>query len=110
MKVKYFATGVIVALMVIFSTGADKTELKTTQWEYAEYTSSLYGYTWKSPYKDVFKKDKAEFVNSVGVKVSSDKYDNIDLLNHAGNDGWELISVVTGSNTGVYHYFKRPKQ
>jgi len=43
-------------------------------------------------------------------KMGSDSLGDIQLrLEQLGNEGWDLVAVVTDKEHGVVMYFKRPK-
>ena len=45
--------------------------------------------------------------NIIGIKqYSTDKFNKLDEL---GKDGWELVSVISTSETSQSYYFKREK-
>ena len=123
MKVKYFVVGVLMAVLVIFATGAHNSESKRIQWEYAKYSAGTSMVSWKSPHNEavVFRSPKRlldleqslrendEFIKKMGMSALGNKYSNIVLLNHVGKDCWEIVSTVKDDDSMTF-YFKRPKQ
>ena len=130
MRTKYFATGVLVAVLVIFATGADNTNSNRTQWEYAEYSTRFNKLTWESPECSIYKEDtsislhgsvppsqdrkniselKSSFASTMGMSLKGKRLTTVAVINHVGLNGWELISESQNSYSHVL-YFKRPKQ
>ena len=102
MKAKYFTAGVLVAVLVIFATGAGKAKPNGIQWEYAKsfYSNGNWGIQSTSP--------NHKLINIIEYMEDhpGDLSDEMFLLEYAGDSGWELC----GLNKAQRHYFKRPKQ
>jgi len=103
MKYRYFTLGLLTAILVIFTTGANTTESNQRQWEYAKSLKNANGN--HIMMVDTVNRypitDFDQFTNRYGESLN----DEINMLKYAGENGWELITV---DNSGNW-YFKRQK-
>jgi hypothetical protein len=116
MKLKYFAAGILTAVMVVFLSGAANSKPKRTQWDYAVFWfDGSYVMQWMSPQKTVQIDSKERDLLKIKKNFSKqmqlqDGFSRFALLNKVGKDGWELIYETEKDVMGLEMYFKRPKQ
>ncbi len=96
--------GVTAALLA----GASPAPEKTKAWEYAVYRSLGNRYQWQTPDAAIFAHGLPEFCKQLKLKTPKSRASaEIELTNHFGRQGWELIQMAPTSGTGVF-WFKRP--
>jgi len=92
--------------------GAAPKPPNATSWEYATYRSLGNRYHWQSPDEDIFARDLGSFVNQFKLKGHiRDDTAELELMNHFGRQGWELVQMTPpGETRGTWiFWFKRPK-
>ena len=72
----------------------------------------------KWEYKTIFRDTDSKRILIDGVEVAKKETDVFPFIQRLGNDGWELVGVVSeclagnvyGQWTGIRYYFKRLKE
>ena len=100
------------AAIAALSAAAAPKPPNATSWEYATYRSLGNRYQWQSPDEDIFARDLGSFINQFKLKGHiRDDTAELELMNHFGQQGWELIQMTPpGETRGTWiFWFKRPK-
>ena len=121
MKAKYFTAGVLVAVLVIFAMGLEKTKHNRTEWEYGRLSvlsavDSDRTYVWSGPDNEEMFPDNISNSKKLAtfLSICENQFSPFNVLKHIGKDGWEIVVITDSGGTGNIaekeYYFKRPKQ
>jgi hypothetical protein len=92
--------------------GAGPSKPHTAQWEYAVYRAWGPWHQWQTPDADISIRGLPEFLRELGLKdVKNERTAEMELANHFGKQGWELIEIsAPGQDRAMWSFwFKRPK-
>jgi hypothetical protein len=100
------ASSCILALSLSYSAqGADAPAQRT--FEYATLSRTGSNASWLSPGDNQASVNAFDLYRNLGGKENKDGFHNAQLLSEIGEEGWELVSVVS-DGPSVTFYFKRP--
>ncbi len=101
-------------LPVLFLLGADRGPRAASRWEYGLYTESPGNYDWQEATRRVQTADPIHFFEKMGWPTGIEVDPRTGrvpalVLNHLGQQGWELIEMRGGQNGRDVYWFKRPR-
>jgi len=102
---------ILLGLLALGSTAAlladvERAPEATTRWEYAVYRSLGNRHQWQTPDAEIFANNLPDFCKQLGVKAPASRATiEIELANHFGAQGWELVQTDTNGTSAFW--FKR---
>ena len=96
---------IVLSLLGLCFTGAllaraDPVPAAGTRWEYAVYRARANRYQWQTSDTEIYGRDLTEFFTQLDIKTRmSDRAAETVLINHFGQQGWELIEMSPPART-----------
>lgn len=112
-KAPVIACGIGILVMGLMLVGAESATREPARWEYAMYIESPGNFEWHGVTAHVratnatFFFERMGFPTDIEVSARSGRIQPV-LLNHLGQQGWELVEVSPDPSRTVY-WFKRPR-
>jgi hypothetical protein len=112
-KTSIIACGLGLVFLAVFLMGANPAPRAATPWEYGIYIESPGNYEWQSAAQAVratnptFFFERMGFPTGIEVDARTGKIQT-RVLNHLGQQGWELVDIVVDGRREVY-WLKRPR-
>jgi hypothetical protein len=107
------ACGIGILVMGALLVGANPPARESTRWEYAMYIESPGNFEWHGAVAHIrattatFFFERMGFPTDMEVSARSGRIQPV-LLNHLGQQGWELVEITAGPPREVF-WFKRPR-
>jgi hypothetical protein len=102
---------VLVALWALIAwngnAAAQQQERREPGWEYATYVNAGLLSVWNTSQAKLDGDNAHEVYTRLGGKKPRDRFTNVDMLDHLGERGWELVAIEIVDG-GHKFYFKRP--
>ncbi len=112
-KAPMIACGIGILVMGVMLVGAEPAAREPVRWEYAMYVESPGNFEWHGAVAHIRATNATFFFERMGFPTGSEVSAQTGriqpvLLNHLGQQGWELVEVAPDPARTVY-WFKRPR-
>ena len=113
-KASVIVCGIALLLAATLLVGANPAPREATRWEYGIYTESPGNYEWRQANQRVqatnptFFFERMGFPTDIEVRTNTGQLQAL-LLDHLGQQGWELVDVAVAPGQRDIYWFKRPR-